>query len=511
MKAERKQWFGFSTSLVFLAVFILAGDAPGYTYLIPDTDQSLCYDTLDTISPPSQGESFYGQDAQCESLAPEYTDNGNGTVTDLNTGLMWQQALPPEKMTWDEAIAGADTCSIAGYTDWRLPEIKELYSLILFSGTDPSGPSPVNLIPFIDTNYFEFEYGDTLAGDRIIDAQYWSSTAYAGLTMAGDSTTFGVNFADGRIKGYPNEEVGPPGRGFLMTSFVRYVRGDSYGENQYVDNGDGTITDLATGLMWQQSDDGTGRSWEEALAYAEDFSLAGHNDWRLPNAHELQSILDYTRSLQETNSPAIDPIFTCTQITDEGGGMNYGFYWTGTTHASATPDNTGTYAVYVAFGEALGWMQDPQTMEWVLWDVHGAGAQRSDPKCGDPGDYPYGHGPQGDVIRIFNLVRCVRNAEGTGIEEANSAEGPSLRFISSNPFMSTVTVICTLSTSGLVDLTVYDSSGRVADTIVRANLIPGDHYFYWNPENSQAYAGVYLFRLTSDYGSTVIKTVFTGS
>ena len=37
---------------------------------------------------------------------------------------------------------------------------------------------------------------------------------------------------------------------------------------------------------------------------------------------------------------------------------------------------------------------------YELMDVHGAGAQRSDPKVGNPDDYPYGHGPQGDVIRI---------------------------------------------------------------------------------------------------------------
>jgi hypothetical protein len=41
-------------------------------------------------------------------------------------------------------------------------------------------------------------------------------------------------------------------------------------------------------------------------------------------------------------------------------------------------------------------------------DVHGAGAQRSDPKAGDPKQFPHGRGPQGDVIRIFNYVRLVR-------------------------------------------------------------------------------------------------------
>jgi hypothetical protein len=43
---------------------------------------------------------------------------------------------------------------------------------------------------------------------------------------------------------------------------------------------------------------------------------------------------------------------------------------------------------------------------WI--DMHGAGAQRSDPKSGDPANWPKGHGPQGDAIRITNFARCVR-------------------------------------------------------------------------------------------------------
>jgi hypothetical protein len=43
-------------------------------------------------------------------------------------------------------------------------------------------------------------------------------------------------------------------------------------------------------------------------------------------------------------------------------------------------------------------------------DVHGAGAQRSDPKSGNPTDYPKGRGPQGDAIRIYNYVRLVRGS-----------------------------------------------------------------------------------------------------
>ena len=45
-----------------------------------------------------------------------------------------------------------------------------------------------------------------------------------------------------------------------------------------------------------------------------------------------------------------------------------------------------------AFGEALGYMGNPGMGQWM--DVHGAGAQRSDPKDGDPADFPQGRGPQ---------------------------------------------------------------------------------------------------------------------
>jgi hypothetical protein len=220
--------------------------------------------------------------------------------------------------------------------------------------------------------------------------------------MNDTATVFGVNFADGRIKGYPRD-MGPQGQ--PMTEFVRYVRGNlDYGVNKFVDNGDGTITDNATGLMWSKDDSGQGMDWEDALAWVRqknEENYLGHNDWRLPNAKELQSIVDYTRSPGTTNSAAIDPVFRVTSIIDERGETNYPFYWTSTTHADAA--GGGGAAVYVAFGEALGYMGN----SWI--DVHGAGAQRSDPKSGDPADYPYGRGPQGDAIRIYNYVRCVRD------------------------------------------------------------------------------------------------------
>jgi len=381
------------------------------TYPIVDTGQGNCYEDNSATSCPTEGAAFYGQDAQYTNNAPRYQDNGDGTVSDLVTGLMWQQD-PGEKMTYDQAVAGAEIFTLAGYDDWRLPSIKELFSLIQFSGLDPSGPNSTTLIPFIDTDYFNFEYGDESAGERIIDSQWATSTKYVSTTMNGAETMFGVNFADGRIKGYG---TGPmPGQSDGKLFFAIYVRGNTaYGANEFVDNGDGTVSDLATGLTWAQNDSGTGMIWEAALNYCESLDYAGTVDWRLPNVKELQSIVDYSRSPDTTNSAAIDSVFSVSTITNEAGQSDYPFFWSSTTHANQM---SGGNAAYVSFGRALGYMNS----QWM--DVHGAGAQRSDPKTGSASEYPTGHGPQGDAIRIENYVRCVTGGTDSDVHVGGAVD-----------------------------------------------------------------------------------------
>ena len=365
-----------------------------------------------SITAPVSGQSFYGQDAQFSGLQPSYRDNGDGTISDLNTGLMWVSARG-SKVTWDNAVAGAATNRTGGYSDWRMPTIKELYSLIDFNGKSAS--TDAQCIPYINTTYFEIIYGDVTSG-RVIDGQDWSSTRYVSTTMGDNATIFGVNFIDGRIKGYP--QYTPPNYTAGYTLYVRYVRGNSsYGVNDFVNHGDGTITDQATGLMWSQADSALAMNWQDALAWVQTKNAAsylGYSDWRLPNAKELQSLVDYTRSPATTGSATINAMFNSTTITNEGGVADYPFYWTGTTHL----DSGG--AAYLAFGRALGWMKLGTATTYSLLDVHGAGAQRSDPKSGSVSSYylgtdssgnaVYGKGPQGDVIRINNYVRLVRDA-----------------------------------------------------------------------------------------------------
>lgn len=490
---------------------------PLVEFRIPDTEQEICYGNSAEISCPAEGESFYGQDSQYVGPLASYQNNGNGTVTDLNTGLMWQQN-PGTKMSLPQALTLLESFDLAGYDDWRLPSIKELYSLILFNGTDPSGfegEDTSELTPFIDTDYFIFEYGDTQAGERIIDSQYLSSNLYVDTTMHGDETAFGVNFADGRIKGYGLTD---PQSGGDKTFFVQFVRGEMvYGLNDFEDNNDGTITDQASGLMWMKQDSGNlgagddadgALNWEQALDWAENLDYGGFSDWRLPNAKELQAIVDYSRSPATDGTAAIDPVFDSSTIIQSGGGSDFPFYWTSTTHANFL--GFGDYAAYIAFGTGYGFMEfPPGSGNYELLDVHGAGCQRSDPKEGDPADFPYGHGPQGDVVRIYNHVRCVRDA---GMSSA-AGETPSASFevvelaAYPNPFNPQVELSFTLLRESHVELSIYDVSGKRVEVLRDETLREGEHRVIWNSDSSAS--GLYLARLKTEAGAATSKLLLS--
>ena len=394
-----------------------------FTYPIVDTNQSECH--LSTSAGTVTACVGTGHDADYAGNQPSYTVSDDGTtVTDNVTGLVWQQSSDlnadgevnyDDKLFQSEAVSYCDSLTLGGRTDWRLPSIKEAYSLILFSGKDASnylGTDTSTLVPFLDA-VFDWAFGDLDSPgstDRIIDAQYASTTIYVSTTMNGDATMFGVNYVDGRIKGYP-----------LNTKefYVRCVADNTdYGVNDFVDNEDSTVSDNATGLMWQQ-DDFESTDWDDAVAQCEGATTANYDDWRLPNAKELHSIVDYTRSPDTHATAAIDPVFNASSFINEGGWTDWGAYWTSTTHVDN--DDNGSNAVYVNFGEALGYIAPS------LLDVHGAGAQRSDDKLdatAQPGASSinlgfgtfYYWGPQGDVLRTNNKLRCVRDSTADAIE-----------------------------------------------------------------------------------------------
>ncbi len=339
----------------------------GIAYAVVDTGQDTCYDNSELIDCPTEGESFFGQDAQYAGYQPSYTDNGDGTVTDNVTGLLWTQDQSDRSMDWSEAPGYCESLAVGGITDWRVPSLKELWSIRDFSEG----------WPWVDTYYFD------LVGDGSEGAQQhtWSSNYYLVDTEeAAENVAFIVNDWTGHIKALDGRR------------YARCVSGEEYGINDFVDNGDGTISDRATGLIWAQNDSGEAMNWEAALAYAEASTYAGYADWRLPNVKELQSIADYSGVF-----PAIDSIFAISEITNEAGNADYPYVWTSTSNPYIDPNDADGYwyAWYVAFGYAV----DPNGN-----DIHGAGAVRFDTKV-EGGAV----GPDGE--RYYNFVRLVRNAE----------------------------------------------------------------------------------------------------
>ena len=455
-------------------------------YPIVDTDVTDFYDNNLIISAPTSGQPFYGQDAQYSGNQPSYTDNGDGTVTDNVTGLMWEKDMGT-KISYDASFTKASNSTLGGHSDWRVPTIKELYSLANFTGRCFGDNS---VFMFIDTNYFNQPIGDTSLGEREIDGQTWSSTQYVGLIMKGDSAVFGYNFVDGRLKGYPKYQ---PQNGQPNVMYFRMVRGNtSYGVNDYVDNGNGTITDNATGLMWQQADDATPRNWEDALSYCEGLTSAGYSDWRLPNAKELHSILDYSRSPLTTNSPAIDPLFSCSSFNNPAGDPSYGYYWT----SSPLQDGPTPYtdAVYICFGEGQGQMSLPPTNTPTIYDTHGAGAQRNDPKEVGMNTYPDYFGPQGDIRYVNNYVRAVRDvSSSTSIEEPiNDAFN-----IYPNPATDILTIT---STKTIEQFEIYNALGEKVITIL-PNAKTTTFYV------ADFKSGIYFVRISSEGNSSQFKKI----
>ncbi len=375
----------------FILVLVLAscdsaGESPSelpddldVAFIVVDTGLSGCYgNSNDEVSCPAPGEPFYGQDGQYDSNPPAYQYDADAEVVlDLNTGLLWEKAHHRTKLAYSAAAAACEGLELAGHDDWRLPTIKELFSLADFRGT-------VGGEFYLDSAHFDLEIPTEgeLTGTHMYEmmGQTWSSTIRPDDPAWG---TYFFNFLDGHLKSSPDNP--------MFEHFYRCVRGTpGVFENDFENHGDGTVTDHATGLVWQAANGMQGAddyqfNWEEALSYCDDLSLGGHDDWRLPDVKELQSIVDYTRA-----DPALDTdVFSFEQTPGTGA-----YFWSSTSMIDY-PD----WATYFCFGPCLS---------HTGRDIHGPGAQRADPKRDNGIDFSDGVGDQRDVVQIDNYVRCVR-------------------------------------------------------------------------------------------------------
>jgi len=305
----------------------------GYGFFLPDTGQTKCYRGVHPYNEISCAGT--GQDGDYDINPISFTDNWDGTVIDNNTGLMWQKCSIGQNndstcsgtalaynwykasgtYDWFYNSTSDDVCgglSTGGYSDWRLPTKKELITIVDYS-IPYSGPT-------INTAYFP----------NSVEWYYWSSTT--------DVYYFGYAWDVTFTTGY----VTSGGKG--NDAYVRCVRGGAYPEQDLVDNQDGTVTDNATGLVWQQGEPGR-MAWGDALNYCENLELpfgSGQTDWRLPNIKEIESITDNT-IYDPVNPIAIDRNFFPNAYAN--------YYWSSTTY----PDvyNYHDRAWYMLFYDSL--------------------------------------------------------------------------------------------------------------------------------------------------------------
>jgi hypothetical protein len=301
------------------------------------TDQHACYDE-NGRAVPCPGT---GQDGEYRhGIAwpkPRFDVLGN-IVLDKLTGLFWTRnaSLSQFPLNWSEAhefVEKLNSDHYADRNDWRLPERRELFSLISHAGINPSLPEDH---PFCD----------------VFHGYYWTATPCSRLPRQ----AWYVHLGGGRVfKGMKHGSymVWPVGARPepLPRSTSRFEVRES------------TVTDRVTGLMWTRGADLTGGrkvNWSDALAVVRTLNISGasgFDDWRLPNVRELESLVD-----PYDHSPALSKHAAFTNVQDA--------YWSATTSVYEPAYAWVLYTVDGTIG--VGYKPGP---EFFVWAVRGDGSR----------------------------------------------------------------------------------------------------------------------------------------
>ncbi len=247
----------------------------------PDTGQNTGYTNV------------FGEDADYTIYPPNYSDMNNGIVLDKVTGLQWQKADAGE-MTYEQAIVYADTSTLGGFTDWRLPNPLEAYSITLLSKNRP----PLDLTAFAPST-----------------AEYW----WTNLPQYNDASKIWVTNAGGGIGNHLKKEtISAGGTNKIHTRIIRDASAPEILSEVHVRTMYGSIIDKRTNLEWFATPSPDSITWEQALQFSEQSNMGSHDDWRMPNIKELFSLTSQAHS-----SPSIHPIFGITSANT--------MYWSSTT------------------------------------------------------------------------------------------------------------------------------------------------------------------------------------
>ena len=294
-----------------------------------------------------------------------FSDNGNGTVTDHLTGLVWlRNAGCFSPSGWAAALSAANQLAsgACGLSDgssagqWRMPNVNELESLVDVAHANPALPAAH---PFLNVN---------------LGSAYWSSTTYMALTanamairLSDGRWINGIDSADGSFNNHKINSsnalwaVKSGGAGvvqLLSTGVFDSQGGGSFGTGddaslhlgavlpsaRFVDKGDGTVADTATGLTWLKKADCLRLSWADALAAVNALASgscgltdgSGAGQWRMPNRSEMLSLSDraptfpqasYFNGQYQGSAALTGPVIFSNYFVGD-------YYWSSTTNAA---------------------------------------------------------------------------------------------------------------------------------------------------------------------------------
>ncbi len=313
---------------------------------MPQTGQALCYDAVGTVITCAGT----GQDGAIQAGVPwpnpRFTDKGDQTVLDNLTGLIWAKdgnlmktrdsgfdidyGAGDGKVTWQHAldyIKKLNQENYLGHNDWRLPNVSELESLGHAGQSNNAiwlnsqGYSNVQGGSYWSSTYYlsgaslsawnvSMYGGDMYSSDAHADSKY--ADRYVWPVRSGQSGTVGSSIISLPSTGQPDcYDASGASIACAGTGQDGEMRaGVPWPVTRFSDNGDQTVLDKLTGLIWTQYANTPGpqtcgphvpKTWQGSLDYVKCLNTnnyLGHNDWRLPNRKELRSLV----SLSEPNT-----------------------------------------------------------------------------------------------------------------------------------------------------------------------------------------------------------------
>jgi hypothetical protein len=296
-------------------------------------------------------------------------------VTDHLTNLIWlKDADRFGEVTWEQALSNAHnlaagSCGLSDGSkkgDWHLPNIKELFSLLDY-GTG------VPLIP----------HGHPFK--NVKSSIYWTGTSLASaptlawmMTLGIGPTVFDLKINPNRmwpVRNGENSRVPKTGQKTCWDSKGKVIEcagswqdgqvqaGAPWPDPRFQDNGDGTVTDNLTRLVWLKNANPFGfRTWQQALDECHRLVSGSHGltddsksgDWRLPNIKEIESLVDY-----EKFGPCLP----------DGGkpfeGVRPSSYWTSTSVAEAPSE---AMFIILGVGPAIFESKEHTFFAWPVRD-----------------------------------------------------------------------------------------------------------------------------------------------